>query len=454
MPIFAAMSSKSFRLIITVTALAFVVAQLDVTIVNIALPQIASTFHVAVSTLQWVVDAYTIAFAVLLLSAGSLSDRLGATRIFQLGMLIFMLASIGCGCAGTALTLIIFRVIQGIGAATMIPSSLAILNLAFAHEHSTRVRAIGFWTAAGSTAMAAGPIAGGLLIHFSNWRFIFFVNIPLCLAGLLYSLRLAKIKTDTIARKFDVAGTVTWTLCITILIAAIIEWPKLSLENPLIYGGLVLCGVLLLAFLQIQKRSAHPMLPLHLFDSSTFNVLLLLGGVLNGCYYGVLFVISLYLQNVLHYPSLSAGLAFLPLTAGFVISNLTSGKIINRYGIRLPILVGLILFAAGFSGLLIAGADTPYRQLCLPFLTISMGMGLAVPAMTGGILAGVDKALSATASAALNTVRQTAGAIGVAVFGAMSVGGSLAIVHAITISVMIAVGFSLFIILLTMKYIR
>jgi len=448
------MAQKSFRLIVTVTALAFMVAQLDVTIVNIALPEIALTFHVPVSTLQWVVDAYTIAFAVLLLSAGSLSDLLGATRIFQLGMVIFMIASIGCGFAGSALSLILFRVVQGIGAATMIPSSLALLNLAFAHDHATRARAVGFWTAAGSAAMATGPIIGGLLIHASSWRFIFFVNVPLCLAGILYSLRLDAEKPGSHEKKFDTAGQIVWMLSVTILIAAIIEWSKLGFTSPFIYGGLSFSILLLILFVQIEKRSLNPMLPLHLFQSSTFNVLLVLGGILNCSYYGALFVLSLYLQTTLHYSSMAAGLAFIPLTAGFVMSNLISGRIINKFGIQKPILVGLVLFAAGFAGLFIVDANTPYWQLCLPFLTIPFGMGLAVPAMTNGVLAGVDKALSATASAALNTIRQTAGAIGVAVFGAMTIGGPIANIHAIMITAISAILLSLFTFGLTLKYIR
>lgn len=196
------------------------------------------------------------------------------------------------------------------------------------------------------------------------------------------------------------------------------------------------------------------MLPLHLFDSPTFNVLLLLGAVLNGAYYGTVFTLSLYLQNVLHYSSLNAGLAFLPLTLGFVISNLLSGRIINRYGIRRPILVGLVMFALGFAGLFIAKENTPYWQLFLPFLIIPMGMGLAVPAMTTGILASVDKSLSGTASAALNTVRQAAGAIGVAIFGAIGVGGSTAILHSISASASITIGSTLAVIALIFKHLK
>jgi DHA2 family methylenomycin A resistance protein-like MFS transporter len=431
-----------------------VVAQLDVSIVNLALPQIAQSYRAGISTLQWVVDAYTLAFAVLMLSAGNLSDRLGALRIFQIGILIFGFASAGCGLAGNSLCLVIFRVLQGIGAATMIPSSLSLLNQAFAHEPDTRARAVGLWTAAGSSALAAGPLIGGLLIHISNWRFIFYVNIPFCIAAFVLSFKLHKGSIATTAKKFDIAGQLVWMLAATLLIAAIIEWHQLGFQNPLIWGGLLLSLILFALFLGIEKRVPHPILPLHLFSFSRFNVLLLLGGVLNGTYYGSVFVLSLYLQNVLHYPSMTAGLAFVPLTVGFVITNLLSGKVINRFGIGSSIIAGLVIFAVGFAGLFLAKANTPYWQLFFPFLIMPVGMGMAVPAMITGILASVDKSMSGTASAVLNTVRQTGGAVGVAAFGALAAGGQAAILSAIPLISIVAILLIVSTIILTLIYIR
>ncbi|MDN5288749.1 MAG: transporter [Mucilaginibacter sp.] len=181
---------------------------------------------------------------------------------------------------------------------------------------------------------------------------------------------------------------------------------------------------------------------------------MLLGIVLNGSYYGTVFILSLYLQNVLHYSSLTAGMAFLPLTAGFIIANLISGKLMAKYGTRVPILIGLVISITGFTCLLIAHANTPYWQLFIPFITIPTGMGLAVPAMTTGILATVTKTRSGTASAVLNTTRQAAGAIGVAIFGAMANGGAIAIVHAITISAVISAAGILCVLLLIRKYLK
>jgi DHA2 family methylenomycin A resistance protein-like MFS transporter len=432
-------TAPGFTLTVLTTSLAFVVAQLDVSIVNIALPEIAKAYHAGISTLQWVIDAYTLAFAVLMLSAGSLSDLLGSKRIFQIGIIIFGIASAGCGLAPNAFTLIIFRITQGIGAAMMIPSSLALLNHQFAHTPQLRTRAVGLWTAAGSAALAAGPTIGGLLIAFSSWRYIFIVNIPICILAYILSFKMQQTAKTT-KKSFDLAGQFTWMLSVTTLISVIIEIPKFGFGHVLIWGGLILSIFLFGIFLWIESKVAHPMLPFHLFKSPKFNSLLVLGAVLNGSYYGSVFILSLYLQKVLNYPSLTAGFAFLPLTIGFVISNVISSRIINRYGIHKPIIAGLILFAAGFAGLFIAHEHTLYLELFLPFLIIPMGMGLAVPAMINGILSSVDKALSGTASAILNTARQTAGAIGVAVFGAMAAGGTLSILGAVSKSAAISIG--------------
>ena len=268
------------------------------------------------------------------------------------------------------------------------------------------------------------------------------------------SLRLPKTQAKSSSQPIDFAGQATWTLGITALIAAIIEWPKLGFNSPFVMVGLAVSMAMFMIFLYVEKKVKHPMLPFHLFNSHRFNLLLLLGAVLNGSYYGSVFVLSLYLQQVLHYGSLAAGLAFIPLTAGFVISNVASARIINQYGTWRPILAGLGMFAVGFAGLFIAGANTPYWQLFLPFLIISTGMGLAVPAMINGVLSSVDKQLSGTASAILTTARQTAGAMGVAIFGAMAAGGAGAIMGGVYKAAAISIVFTFLAILLIAGLLR
>ncbi len=198
------------------TCLAFVVSQLDISIVNVALPQISRSLYADISQLQWIVDSYTIAFAVLMLSAGGMGDLLGAKRLFQLGLITFGIASAGCGFAWDPLTLIIFRALQGLGSAMMIPSSLAILNQSFAHDNAQRSKAVALWTAAGAIAIASGLILGGLLLQVSSWRIIFFVNVPICIIGLLLSLGLAESEKHP-NKGFDIPGQLTWMVALTIL---------------------------------------------------------------------------------------------------------------------------------------------------------------------------------------------------------------------------------------------
>jgi MFS transporter, DHA2 family, methylenomycin A resistance protein len=429
----------SFAFVVGTTSLAFVVSQLDVSIVNVALPEIGRSFKAPISTLSWVVDAYAIAFAVFMLSAGGMGDLLGAKRLFQLGLLVFTLASAGCGLAWSPLSLILFRVIQGVGSAIMIPSSLSILNHDYADDPNQRAHAVALWTAAGSVSIAAGPVLGGLLIHLGTWRWIFFVNLPLGVLGLLSSIRL-KDSGKSKPQGFDIPGQLLWMLALTALIAGIIEWHESQIARAYIYGGLGFSVVMLALFLAREKRAASPILPLNLFGSRNFNLLIGLGMILNGSFYGAVFLISLYLQNALHYTGLQAGLAFLPLTGGLLVANLTSGALIKKYGIRVPIAAGMLVASVGYALLLFARQDAAYWVLLPAFFGMPLGMGTAVPAMTTGVLATVERNRSGIASAVLNTTRQAAGAIGVAVFGAMAAGGSEAIVRAIRESALISMG--------------
>jgi DHA2 family methylenomycin A resistance protein-like MFS transporter len=374
---------------------------------------------------------------VLMLSAGGMSDLLGSKRLFQLGLLLFGLASVGCGLAWSSIALIGFRALQGVGSAIMIPSSLSILNNTFSHQPKLRSRAVAYWTAGGGISIAAGPVLGGLLLNISNWRWIFLVNIPICLAGLLCSIHLMDSKKSE-KRGFDIPGQVIWMLALTAFIASIIEWHHFGVHSPFIYGGILFSLIMLGLFIWRERVAQSPILPLDLFKSTNFNVFIGLGMAFNGAYYGTVFVLSLYLQVVLHYSPFAAGMAFLPLTGGFLIANITSSFIMEKHGIRFPILLGLIIFAVGFTCLLIAKQDTPYWQLLFPFFGLPLGMGLAVPAMTTGTLATVTPSRSGIASAVLNTTRQAAGAVGVAVFGTMATDGPDAIVKAIAAIAIIA----------------
>ena len=424
-------AKPGFIFVVLVTSLAFFVTQLDVTIVNVALPRMARDLSASVGALQWVVDAYTLAFAVTMLSAGALGDRLGVKRGFQLGIALFGAASLACALAPSALFLNLSRVVQGVGAAAMLPNSLALLNHAFAHDAAHRAKAVGWWTASGAIALALGPVIGGVLLATLGWRWIFYVNLPLCLLGLFLAARLPQSHAAESTRGFDLGGQLCAAAGLTLLTAGIIELGHNGLAQPLPWSALAaaLACAMLLVFL--ERRSRHPILPPSLFANRTFLPAVGFGMVMNFTYYGSIFTLSLFLQNALGYSPLQAGLAFLPLTAGFLISNVLSGPIVARVGARLPMMIGACIDATGFALLLGVKGDARYAQLALGFFLIPLGMGLGVPAMTTAVLASAEKRISATASAVLNTARQAAGAVGVAALGAWAHGGPGSIARAV-----------------------
>lgn len=399
-------------------SLGFGLIQLDVTIVNVALPHIGAELHAPIDMLQWVVDAYALVFAVLLLSAGVLGDRFGARRIFRAGLALFALASLGCGFAPGAGALIAIRALQGTGAAAMLPASLALLNHACHHDGRLRARAVGLWTAAGGITIAAGPLIGGLLIAAGSWRTIFLVNLPICAVGAWLTARVDETERAPCAPHLDLAGQLLAIAALTGLTGGVIELRPLGLDHPLVLGGFAVALVAGIAFVRCEARSPAPMLPLRLFHLPSFSPAVGFGVLANLTYYGIVFVLSLYLQRVLGYSAFTAGLAYLPLTATFIVSNIVSGWVTGHAGTRRPMIAGALVGAAGFALLLGLGAGTPYWRMLPGFALIPLGMGLAVPAMTTTILSAVDKTASGVAAAVLNAARQAGGAMGIALFGA------------------------------------
>lgn len=406
-------------------SLGFALIQLDVTIVNVALPRIGATLRAPVDALQWVVDAYALVFAALLLTGGMLGDRFGARLLFRIGLGLFALASLGCGAAPSANLLIAMRALQGVGAAAMLPSSLALLNHACHHDARLRARAVGLWTAAGGVTIAAGPLIGGLLIAAGSWRTIFLVNLPICAAGAWLTAYVDESERTPRAAHLDLAGQVFAIMALAGFIGGVIELRPLGALHPVVIGGFVLALAACAAFVRCEVRSRAPMLPLDLFRRPGFAPAVGFGILANLTYYGVVFVLSLYLQRVLGYSALTAGLAYLPLTATFIVSNVASGWLTGRVGTRGPMIAGALIGAAGFALLLGLGPHTAYIHMLPGFALIPLGMGLAVPAMTTTVLGTVDKSASGIAAAVLNAARQAGGAVGVALFGAFAGNGHL-----------------------------
>ncbi|MEX3959349.1 MFS transporter [Trinickia sp. EG282A] len=432
--------------ILATVSIAFVVTQLDVTIVNIALPSIGNQLHAPVASLQWIVDAYTLAFAVLMLSAGVLGDRYGARRLFSAGLALFALASLACGLAPNAPALVAARAVQGAAAAAMLPNSLALLNRSCGHHPHLRARAVGLWTASGAVSIAAGPVLGGLLIAAFGWRSIFLVNLPICALGLLATFAWVPNEREETSRRrtsgtvgIDVPGQCAAIVALTAFTGAVIESQPLGGGSPWIVGALAAAMLACIVFVVIEMRSKAPMVPLSLLRDATISAAVVFGVCVNLAYYGTVFVLSLYLQRAHGETPLTAGLAFLPLTGGFLVSNVVSGWVVARRGPRFPMMLGAAIGALGYGLLHTARADSSYAALVVPFLLIPGGMGLAVPAMTTAILASVEPHRAGTASAVLNTARQAGGAVGVAAFGALASGtGTQAVVTGLQASAAIS----------------
>ena len=433
-----ALSRKSKSLTLAAMTLGFVVVQLDVTIVNVALPSIGSSLGGGIAGLQWVVNAYTLIFAATILTAGALGDRFGARRCFVAGFLLFTVASLACGLAPNLAALVPARAIQGIGAAVLVPNSLALLNHAYHDEHE-RTKALGIWAAGASAALAAGPVAGGLLIAGIGWRSIFFVNLPLGIFGIWLTWRYAEESTQTRDRALDLTGQFIGMFALADLAAAMIEGGALGWTRPLVLAAFLLFALAAVTFVFVEAKSESPMLPLVLFKNQTFSAATLIGLLINISFYGLIFMLSLYFQQVKHYSPLATGLAFLPMTGVVLASNLLAGPITDRLGLRAPILIGQALLASGCLCLIRISQNTSYLELGGQLLAIGAGLGLTVPPMTSALLGTVDRKLSGVASGVLNASRQAGSVIGVALFGSL-IARHRPFIPGIRMALMISVG--------------
>jgi DHA2 family methylenomycin A resistance protein-like MFS transporter len=397
----------------------FFVTQLDVTIVNVALDAIGKAFDAPTAQLQWVVDAYILALAAMLLSAGAIADRVGPRRAFVTGLLLFGIASAACGLATTPLMLILARVAQGAAGALLIPPSLALIAHAAHGDDRKRASAVGWWTAAGGVSIAAGPVLGGLLVEALDWRWVFFVNLPVCAAGAVLTLVVTPEAPKKPRVPFDIPGQALAVAAVTLLVGGLIEgghrgwsgWRLLALV-----AGVILAA----AFVLFERRAAHPVMPLAAFRQRPAWTAVVVGSALNFTYYGLIFVLGLYMLRALHWTPGQAGLAFLPLTATFIVSNLISGSLVAKFGARAVTTGGVLLAACGYALTARLGAGSSLWDMVPGFALIPGGMGLAIPALTSGLLASVDRHDAGAASGTLNACRQVGGAAGVAIFGALA----------------------------------
>jgi DHA2 family methylenomycin A resistance protein-like MFS transporter len=406
------------RLTLVAMSLGFGVVQLDVSVVNVAIRPIGAALGGGVSALQWIVSAYTIMFAALILSAGALGDRIGARRVFVAGFALFTGASAACGIAPSLAVLIAARAIQGAAAALLVPCSLILLNHAY-EDATARSRAVGLWAAGASVALSGGPLVGGVLIAAFGWRAVFFINVPLGAAAIYLTLRFASETPQARDRGIDLPGQATGILTLATLAAATIEGGRAGWTRP---GVLAACAAALIAFvvfLRIEGVRTRPMLPLALFRRRTFSSAAAIGLLLNVAIYGLIFVLSLFFQRLQGRSPLQTGLAFAPMTGVVLATNIAAGPIAERIGARRLLAGASVLAAGACAALLGVGRATSYGAMVVQLVVFGASIGLIVPVMTSELLGSVERSYSGVASGTLNTMRQTGSVIGVALFGSL-----------------------------------
>ncbi len=409
------------RRVLAATVISYVVVILDTSIVNVALERIADAFTTGIAGLQWVVNAYTLAFASLLLTGGALGDRLGARRVYVAGLAVFTLASALCGVATSLPVLTTARLVQGAGAAMLVPCSLSLINHAYP-DPVQRTGAIGLWAGFGGVAMAAGPLAGGVLIHLLGWRGIFLVNLPVGLVGLWLTARIGTETPLLQGRHLDLMGQAAAIIALGLPVMALIEGPALGWGSPVIITSLAASGVAWAVFLWLEARQTQPMLPLTFFRGQVFSGSTLVSMVSAFTFYGVVFVLSLYLQRIRGFAPLQAGFAFLPLTALVAVGSLVSGRLVRAYGPRVSVSTAFIVYAMGFLGLLAAVLNEVLWPAALAMPLIGAAAGFVTPAATAAMMGTVEKGQAGIAAGVMNAARQTGAALGVAIFGALVAG--------------------------------
>lgn len=404
----------------TLAALSFALFMilLDNTVVNVALPSIQRDLGIGISELEWVVTAYALSFAVFLLTGGKLADRYGRRRVFLIGLVVFTVSSLLCGLAGSAGLLIGARIVQGVGAALMMPATLSIISAVFPPRE--RGAAIGIWAGVSAMALAIGPLIGGFLAEKVNWNWIFYINVPVGIVAIAATILLVPESRDTSAeQRLDLPGLISSGIAVFALTYALIEANTYGWTSARILALFGLFAVALIAFILLELHQRAPMLDLSLFKSGTFAGANAVALMVSLAMFGVFFFISLFMQNILGYSAIKAGATFLPMTVLIILVAPLAGALSDKLGSRW-------LMAGGMT--LVAGSLVIFAQLeatsgfwiLLPGLLIGgVGMAMTMSPMTSAALSAVSVDQAGVASGVLNTFRQVGGSLGIAVGGAI-----------------------------------
>ncbi|MEU9304260.1 MFS transporter [Streptomyces sp. NPDC048269] len=403
---------------LTAVSLGAFMLLVDVTIVTVALPGMAADMRTDFAGLQWVMDVYALALAALLLGAGSLADRIGRRRVYLGGLALFAAASLACGLATGPGELIAFRAVQGVGGAAMFATTMALLSGAY--QGRDRGIAFGVWGAVNGAAAAAGPIIGGLLTDHFGWRWIFFINLPVCALAVYVTLKAVAESRDPHARGLDLPGMAAFTTGAGAVTYAMIRVGENGWSSPTTLGLLGLGAAAFAAFVLVELRSSRPMLDLSLFRSRTFVAVMAAGLLLSGAAFSYLMYVSLWLQSAEGMGPVGAGLALVPMSAAAFFLSALAGRLLHAMPARLTIGGGLLLIGVGAllqAWMLDAGDGWP--AIVPGLLVTGLGVGAATPALAATAMEAVAPARAGMAGGALNTARQLGTALGIAVLGAV-----------------------------------
>ncbi len=427
------MTPRAKNLALLLLAMAQFVIVIDASIVNVALPSIGAQLHFSRADLSWVVNAYTLTFGGFLLLGGRLADLLGRRRMFTVGLVLFTLASLAGGVAQSEGWLIAARAIQGLGAAAVSPAALSIITTTFA-DGAERNRALGIWGAVAGAGGAAGVLLGGILTSGLSWRWVLFVNVPIGLAAAALGPRLlleSRADADQ-GKSFDVPGAVTVTAGLALLVYGVVDAVNSGWGSMGTLLRLAAAAILLMAFLVIELRQRQPLMPFSIFRLRTLRGANIVGLLIGMSLFSMFFFISLYLQNVLHYSPIKAGLSYLPLSIGIILSAGGASQIVTRVGFKPPLVAGMLLIAGGllwFSQVHSPGGSYAADVLG-PSLLAAVGLGLAFVPVTIAAVSGTEPREAGLASGLINTSTQVGGALGLAILATVANSRTQGLLHA------------------------